>query len=224
MFVVNTLFIKPNELISQEKSLHIGFVTGLAVPNDKVSQFFNESSRYFDFDSIKAVGHFILDKAASMGYKICIKGRISLSDNIMFVPAIGIARFNEGRFIVEIPGVTNDSKIEVQTLSNVMAIGTGINGYLFKSFFSLYFTAELTYNYLAYSSDYVWTRNISIPIFATQFDNSHKLGYSFGGGIDMDLNLLSLNLEVKLNTLNIIKASSFEPTKNHFSITCGVIF
>jgi hypothetical protein len=34
--------------LKADNALHIGFVVGLAVPNDKVSQFYNESKHYFD--------------------------------------------------------------------------------------------------------------------------------------------------------------------------------
>ena len=204
-----------------ENKMHLGFSVGLAIPNEKVSQFFDDTKQRIQQNDTENWGKFLLETGTSIGYNIKIQGRIALSDNFLFVPAIGLSRFNEGVYDLVPLGI--DTIIgKTQSTANVVPISVGINGYLFKKFISPYLNADLCYNYIAYSYDIVWTDNLLLPI--TTSAAQHRLGYSLGAGIDIDFSLLSLNIEAKFNMINIIKYDSQEPTKQYFTFLLGVVF
>jgi hypothetical protein len=94
-----------------------------------------------------------------------LKGRLPLSENIDFVPSLGITRFNEGKYDIDIPIANNQiAHAEVQSATYVVSIGGGFSGYLLKKFIAPYITAELSYDYIHYTVDYVWRRNATIPL------------------------------------------------------------
>lgn len=210
------------------ESFRIGLNAGVAIPNENISQFSNEASERFNFDTISAFGDYILNTAASRGYSLSIKGRIELSDRIDLVPSIGITRFNEGLYDVVIP-VQIDGKdtllADVRSVANVVPIELGINAYLAREllgFIGVYGNASLSYNYLSYSCDYKWKDNIYLP-FKTTNSNS-RFGYSVGAGVDIDLYLITLNLGVSFHNINTVKGTDTEKAKNYGVFSVGVVF
>ncbi|MCL2039020.1 MAG: outer membrane beta-barrel protein [Bacteroidetes bacterium] len=207
--------------LNAENKLHIGLSVGLAIPNEKVSQFYDDARQRIEGKDIDTFGMFLLKTATNIGYNIQIQGRVSLSNNFTFVPTIGLSRFNEG--IYELVPLGIDTVIaKTQSTANIVPISVGINGHLFKKFISPYLNANLCYNYISYTYDIFWTNDISIPIATST--TQHRLGYSVGAGIDIDLSLVSLNLEAKFNSVNIIKYDNEEPTKQYFTFSLGIIF
>jgi opacity protein-like surface antigen len=206
--------------------MSIGFTSGLALPNDNVSQFFHQTTGLFQIDSVTTKpSKFLLDKATSIGYTLGVKGRIELAEKFDLTVGIGIARFNQGRYDLVVP-ILDTTVAQIQSTANVVPISVGINAYLLKSFISLYATGDVSYNYISYSYDYVWNNNLAIPILRPDngTDNDSRLGYGLGIGVDFDLNLFKLNLEVKFNSANIIGRSGDEKEKNYGTITLGIIF
>ena len=206
------------------KPLNIGFITGLALPNENVSQFFHQAKN-IPLDSV-TTGSYLLDKATSAGYIFCVKGRIELTKTFDLVAGIGLARFNEGRYDLTVPTAVvpaMDTTIaQIQSTSNVVPISVGINAYLLKSFIGLYATGDVNYNYISYSYDIVWKNAPSIPI--TRSENDSRLGYGFGVGLDLNLSLFKINLEAKFNSANIIGRVGDEQQKDYGTITLGIIF
>jgi len=203
------------------KPMNIGFTVGLALPNDNVSQFYNQVAAYIKTDSATTKpGRYILDKATSIGYTLSVKGRIELAERFDLALGIGIARFNQGQYDFIISNDTLSAKI--QSTSNIVPVSVGMNAYIVKSFINLYVMGDVSYNYISYSYDIVWNKKPSIPV--TNIENNSRLGYGFGFGIDFDLNLFKINLETKFNTANIIGRSGDEQQKNYGTITLGIIF
>ena len=219
--IILLIFIIAGKLNAENK-MHLGFSAGLAIPNENISRFFDDSRQHIQTVSIDGWGRYILDKATNIGYNIKMFGRISLSDNFIFVPSIGIARFNEGTYELVFPLGTDTHTAKTQSTANVVPISLGINGYLFKKFLSPYVNADLTYNYIAYSYDVVWRDNFAAPIVTST--TMSRLGYSIGAGIDIKLPLISLTIETKFNTINIIKHNDNEPTKINYTFSLGIIF
>jgi opacity protein-like surface antigen len=207
------------------KAMEFGISAGLALPNDNISQFFKQTKSEVVLDNtIKETGNYLLDKAASSGYIVEAKGRIGLGNNLDFVIGIGMARFNEGKYDLTVPGKSmNDSTIgQIQSTLNVVPITAGVNVYLFKSFVNLYATGDITYNYMSYSYDLIWKGAPGIPI--SNSENDARVGYGIGAGIDFDLILLKANFEAKFNCMNLIGRISDEKRKNYGTFTVGIIF
>lgn len=223
LIIISLLFIFAMNEIKAESQMHLGFSAGLAIPNEKVSQFFNDSKQFVPLDSIGVWGNYFLEKATSIGYKLKIYGRIDLSNNFTFVPSIGLSRFNEGKYDLIIPIATDTITAITQSTTNIVPISVGINGYLFRKFLSPYINVDLVYNYINYSCDIVLKESIAIPV-VLPAETMHRLGYSIGVGLDIDISLVSLNLEAKFNAANIIKYEDNEPQKNYFTFMLGIIF
>jgi opacity protein-like surface antigen len=211
--------------LAHSKSMNFGFTVGLALPNDNVSQFFNQAKN-ISVDS--AIGDYLLDKATSMGYILGIKGRIELAEHFDLALGIGMARFNQGRYNIVDPtggagGVLKDSVIaQIQSTSNVVPIAVGINAYLMKSLISLYAVGDVTYNYVSYSYDILLSDKVGIPI--SKSENDSRLGYGLGVGLDLDISLFKINFEAKFNSTNIIGRTGDEQQKNYGTLTLGIIF
>ena len=221
--IIFLLFIFTTSKVKTENSMHLGFSGGLAIPNDRVSQFYDDAKKYVQMDLVGTWGRYILDEATNTGYNFKVQARIDLSDNFTFVPSIGVSRFTDCFYDLVVPFSDTDTISAItQSTTNVVPISIGINGYLFKKFLSPYLSADLVYNYIAYSYDIIWNDNIALPI-ATSTSMS-RLGYSVGAGLDIDLYLVSLNVEAKFHTINIIKHNSYEPAKNYFTFLLGIIF
>ncbi|MDR0926478.1 MAG: outer membrane beta-barrel protein [Ignavibacteria bacterium] len=222
--ILTLLLILTTATLKSESSFHLGISAGLALPNDKISQFYNDTKQKMDADSLSSIGTYFKKTAADAGYTVNVKGHLRLSDNIEFTPSIGIIRFNEGEYGLEVPyeNKNDTAKAKVQSTTNIIPISLGLNAYLFRSFISLYGTANVCYNYTTYSYDVNWSNYPAVPISTSE--PISRLGYSVGGGIEFDLSIISLSFEATYNTHNIIGKSSEEPTKNYGMFTVGVIF
>jgi hypothetical protein len=217
----NSYQVKSNEV---RQGLRIGISAGLAIPNEQVTQFFDEARHEFSFDSLRNFGYFVKDKAVNVGYNFEIEGRIELSNHFTLVPSFGIARFSQGTYTVELPytEIGDTAHLLVKSTANIIPISVGLNGYLFKSIIGVYATANLAYNYISYSYDIGSDDYSAIPISTS--DAVSRLGYGFGAGVDISLGLVTLNLEAKFNSTNIIKMNSVEPSKNYGVFSVGVVF
>jgi opacity protein-like surface antigen len=207
--------------LAHSKPMNIGFTFGLALPNDNVSQFFNQTKQIVQLDSIRTEINYLLNKATDIGYILGLKGRIELGERFDLALGIGLARFNEGRYDLIVRDL--DTTIaQIQSTSNVVPIALGINAYIVKSFINLYAVGDVTYNYIGYSYDIIWKNNLGIPLSKPESDS--RLGYGLGAGLDFDLSLFKLNFEAKFNSANIIGRSGDEKQKNYGTLTLGIIF
>ena len=221
IIIVILILVVINNKANADNSMHLGFFGGLAIPNEKVSQFYDDAKKGIQLDTI-TWGKYFLEKAANIGYNLKMQGRIELTNNFIFVPSIGICRFSEGIYDLIVPFSNNDTAIATtQSTANIIPISVGINTYLFKKFLSPYINADLVYNYMSYSYDIVWNKNFALPIATST--TMHRLGYGIGAGLDINLSLISLNFETKFNVANIIKYDD-EPPKNYFTFLLGIIF
>lgn len=217
------IFIIPIIRLNAGNALHLGFSAGLAIPNAKVSQFFDEAKQNLEIKTLTILGDYILDKAANTGYSLKILGRLELSEHFTFVPSVGLLRFNEGLYDLVVPIENGDTAhAKAQSTANVVPISVGLNGYLFRGFLSPYVNVDLVYNFIKYSYDIFWYDDFAVPIYTSR--PLHRLGYSVGAGVDIDLALVSLNVEAKFSMINIIRYNEQEPTKDYFSLSVGIIF
>lgn len=219
--LIITLILLITIKVNAENKINIGINAGLAIPNEKVSQFFDNAKQIIDGKGYDTIANYILNTAANIGYNIQIQARMPLSNNFIFIPTIGITRFNEGIYDLVPLGI--DTIIaKAQSTTNIVPISIGFNTYLIKKFISPYINANLCYNYIAYSYDIAWVKDLTIPISTS--NAIHRLGYSIGTGIDIDLSLISVNIEAKFSNINIIKYDDNEPNKQYFTFSLGIIF
>lgn len=198
--------------------MSFGFQVGLSTPSDKIADVYNRKT--IGLDSGK-VGDFF-DNGMKSGYNIGVKIRLPLSDNFTFVGGFSYNKFPESEITVKYPTTTAkmDSVILTST-TNIVPINAGINIYLFKSFLAPYISADLTYNYISSSLDYKYTK-ISIPL--SKSEANSRMGFSVGAGMDLNLKLITVNLEGKYHYLNLIGKEDAEAEKSYFTLCAGIYF
>jgi len=209
--------------------IDIGFYVGLSTPNDEFNNVFNKDNITFA-DSTKSTGEILRD-ATNSGYHFAMKVRFDLSEDFNLITGVGFHRFPESALTLDNP--TNEDSYSFKTVQNVVPFSLGINYYLINSsVFGFYLNTDATYNYVVTTTDYVLSEDApSLPLeLLGGFNNGQKadtkgtLGFSFGGGIDFDLQLILLNIDIKFNMLNLVGKDDGEQAKNYFSLGLGFYF
>ncbi len=193
-------------------SLQIGVNIGLSTPNNELNNIYNSSS-------IQNVGNFVR-QGTKLGYHVGIRGRLNLSDNLMFVGGIAYHKFPQTSISIFNPSSPNDT-ITLSVTENVIPITAGVNYYIIKQFIGLYGVGELSYNYISSSVDAQYG---SIPVQLSKSPTDSRIGFGIGAGMDLDVKLVTLNLEAKYNMINLIGQKAGEQSKAFVSVALGVFF
>jgi len=194
----------------------IGFFIGLATPNDQINDVYN-SDKLAEIST----GN-LYREATTSGFDIGVRLRMPINDNIILTGILGWSRFPQTK--IEIKDPTNTSGPALATLNtsqNVVPIGAGINFYPFKSHVAVYATGEVTYNYIYNSVELEGGSSFNLSNTSPAYN---RIGAGFGAGIDLDIELILLNLEVKYNFANLIGTTADEKAKNYLTVNVGVFF
>ncbi len=193
------------------RAVDLGIYAGLSAPNDEI----NNVMKWNDNTTIKK---FIREGAAA-GYHIGIKTRIPLSEDFIFRGGIAYHSFPKTQLLLE-----GYPDVQINTSQNIIPISAGMNFYFVKSIVGVYAAAELSYNYISSSINYVEEGAIvGIPMEET--DPINTVGFALGAGVDFDLKLVTLNLEAKYSRANLVGGSDeFANPINYFSLSLGVLF
>jgi hypothetical protein len=199
----------------------IGFKVGLATPNKNINDVYNKDLLDVDRNNQDTVASW-LRESADLGYFIGINLRFSLKDNIQFTGGLGLNRFPETESAVTHPSNPSDTILILSETTNIVPVSVGVNYYLVRSFLGLYALGELQYNYIMSNVDVNYVKeNINFPMEPTPSYN--RIGAAIGAGIDLDIQVLTLNLEAKYNISNL-NQSEGEESKNYLNVTLGVYF
>ncbi len=212
---------------ARSNNIEFEFFGGLSIPNDEVSKFFNADTISARIDSLEGIGNFITNTATTMGYHLGIKARFEL--NKRFLMNIGIAyhRFNSGKYEIIVRDTVKSTKMDtaaVRSTPSMIPIFAGINAYIVRSnFISFYGVADLSYNMMNTSVDITDWGSIKSLGGIDDDETASRLGAGLGAGLDIDVKLLTVNLEFKYNWMNIIGKSAGESSRNYAGISLGVI-
>ncbi|MDQ1266927.1 MAG: b-brl protein [Bacteroidota bacterium] len=220
IFLVSCIFFIPIfSAIDAQAEFHIGFNLGLSTPNDKINDVYNGEK--LSWDSLS--NNNVLHESIKSGYHIGMRLRLPLDEDgsYTFIGGIAFHRFPESNIIIINPK-DNTPLATLKTMQNVVPITVGINAYLFKSILGLYVNGELTYNYIANSVDI--DSEISVPFKYSLSPSDSRVGFGLGAGFDMNLKLITLNLEARYNMINLIGRETDEGTKSYLSLSFGVFF
>lgn len=191
-----------------------GFYFGLSTPNDQINNVYNSSK-------LDNGVYDMFREGTKLGYHVGAKIRVGMSDNLFFVGGIAYHKFPQTTIDVKDP-TRNDTVIAtLQTSQNVIPITAGVNFFLIKQFIGLYAVGELTYNYVSSSVDY---NQGSIPLSISKSPTDSRIGFGLGAGSDFDIKLITLNLEIKYNYINLIGQKAGEESKAFVSVSLGAIF
>ncbi|MBI3260367.1 MAG: outer membrane beta-barrel protein [Ignavibacteriae bacterium] len=196
----------------------IGFYTGLSTPSEQINNVYNTDSLMAD----NFIGR-MKRNAVNLGYHVGVRLRFALGDDLVFMGGLSLTRFPQSKIYVSVPNGTQGDSIRatLTTTQNVIPIGVGLNYYLTRKVLGIYGIGELTYNYLTNSIDAEYN-GAPIPL-----DNSptyNRVGFGLGAGMDIDLKLLTLNLEGKYNLVNFIGSEDGEKSKSFVTLSIGVYF
>lgn len=194
---------------------NVGFYFGLSTPNDQINNVYNSN----DYTTKSGIVNFIRGGMSS-GYHIGAIGRFDLSDDFSIVGGIAWHKFPQTKIDVTDP-TTGDTVASLETSQNIIPINVGVNYYLLRTIVGVYGTGQLTYNYISNSVDYNYK---NVPISLNQSPTDNRVGFGLGAGVDIDVVLMTLNLEAKYNIVNLIGKKTDEPTKSYFSLSLGVLF
>jgi hypothetical protein len=201
---------------SNAKSAGFGFVFGLSTPNDQVNNVYNGNP----FSSVDSLKNWFKGGLSS-GFHIGVKARFGMSDNLTFVGGIAWHRFPESQINIK---STTSENISINITENIIPISAGVNLYLVKSIIGLYGVGELTYNYISSNAEVNTPNGYSLPIIPKPNPKDSRVGFGLGIGADLDVKIITLNLEGKYNIANLIGAASDEKTKAYFSLSLGAFF
>ena len=162
----------------------------------------------------------IIREGMSTGYHVGAELRYSLSDNFMFTGNVGWQKFPESNLDVINPD-NGDTLAHLTSVQNIIPITAGVNFYLLHSIVGIYGVGELSYNYLYSSIDAQYG---DVPVQIDESAKTSRVGFGIGAGLDFDISLATLNLELKYNIANLIGKETGEKDKNYLSISLGVLF
>lgn len=222
--VVLLLLINFSLLAESGGSLEFGFIGGLSIPNENMSDFFNVENVNIEVDSLKSIGTFITNSAADKGYHLGVRLSTDITSNIYIYGAITFHRFNKGSYKLAVSNeeLSDTVLASFQATTNIVPITVGINAYLMRKTIGIYLTGDLTYNFISTSVDYEVKKKITLPIYLDR--TISRPGCGIGAGIDFDLSLFLLAVEAKYNLTNLVGREDGEPKKNYISVSLGVTF
>lgn len=196
--------------------IDLGLQVGLSTPNDQINNIYNKDVLEWE----NSISRFIRE-GAEMGYNVGVKARFSLSQNYKFYGGLTYHIFPGSNILISNP---DDPKAPpVQNLyanQTVLSLGAGLNLYLLKTFFQLYGTADLQYNYLRSSVDFKY-QNVLVPLSSSP--SYSRVGIGFGAGMDIDFSMFVINLEGKYNIANLIGQEDGEKMKSYFTL-CACVY
>lgn len=201
-----------------------GFVAGLATPNDQIANIYNSDQWDYTVSESNGIGNFITN-GMNTGYTIGAKLRIKMSDNVNFFGGIGWNRFPQTTLELRDPQRNDTLLATFKTTTNIVPISAGVDYYIANDvlgLFSIYGVGELAYNYISNSVDYKTESGVDVPITLNPSDS--RMGFGVGAGFDINLKLVTLNLEAKYNYLNLIGKTNDEGNKDYLTVTAGIFF
>lgn len=195
-----------------------GLHIGLATPSEKVNQVYNT-----DLITASNLTGILMREAASSGYMLSAKLRQSIDQQFWFTGGISLARFPESTIPIVNQANPLDTLVTISTVQNVVPIHAGLLYQFNRGLVSFYVVGDLTYNYLMNSVDVVTKNNQTFPL-PPEDETVTRIGYGIGAGLDVNLKIVTANIEAKMNTINFIGKESNENNKSYFSLTLGVYF
>jgi hypothetical protein len=204
-----------SELYSQTS---IGFYTGLSTPSEQINNVYN--SEFLTAENF--IGRMKRD-AAALGYHVGGRLRFALGDELVFIGGLSLSRFPQSKIYVSVPTGTGGDTIRATLTStqNIIPIAVGLNYYLTRKVFGVYATGELTYNYLTNSIDAEFQ---GTPIPLDRSPTYNRVGFGLGIGTDIDIKIVTLNLEAKYNLVNFIGNETNEKSKSYITLGLGIYF
>lgn len=196
--------------------LDFGIKLGLSTPNDEISNVFNADR--LQIDSLN--GDLLLG-AMSSGYHLGARVRFNLPlSDLSVVGGIGFHRFPQTNSNITI----GQDTYEFGTSLNIIPITLDAQYQLFDlKLVKFYVQGGLSMNQIVYSVDY---NNIPIPLQSDipSSGTDNRFGVGFGGGFDISLALLSINVYADYSITNMINADENEESKRFLALGVGVWF
>ncbi len=209
--IILILFLAAMILPVKSYSTDLGFKVGLSTPN-------NEMNNVYNSNSLSDIGDFIR-KGAELGYHIGVQARLGLSDDFKFIGGIAWHRFPQSKIEV-IDHETKKSIATLSTVQNLYPISAGVDYYLLnKELLGVYATGTIDYVYITNTVDVMYN---NVPLNLSKSPTYSRVGFGVGAGVDFNIKILLLNLELKYNIANLIGKDKGEETKSYFTASLGV--
>lgn len=221
ILIASMLFFAVNKTYAAG-GVEFGLFGGLSVPNDKAADIFDPKK--ISVDNIQN-GKWTTE-AASAGYHIGAKVKISLANDIKLVLGAAFHRFNESTIIIKDPTNPDVILVSLFTTQNVIPISAGLDYAIINAkVVDLYLSGELDYNAISYTTD-VNYGGIGVPQTNPFTDPAaqSRVGFGLGVGTNLNLQILKVNLEAKYHYMNMIGKEDGEADKNFIAVSLGVYF
>ena len=208
---------------SAYSQIDIGLRLGLSTPNDRINDVYNSSnlkfSKIIDGNYTDVYGD-LKREGTKSGYHIGMVGRVSLSDDFVFVGGLTYHKFPLTELKVEDIESTEDIENAVyEANQSYITLNAGVNYYFLELIVDVYGVGELQYNYLSSDVNLIDGIDLFPP---TMNPTDSRVGAGLGLGVDLDLKLVTLNLEGKYNFANLVGMEDTESSKNYFSLSLCV--
>lgn len=207
------LLVLHSELKAQTS---FGFYGGLSTPSEQISNVYNSDS----LKTENVVGT-LKRSAANTGYHVGARLRLGLGEDLVFIGGISLSRFPSSKIDIVVPNGTDTIRTTLTSTQNIIPIAVGVNYYLTKKLIGVYAIGELSYNYLTNSIDGT-IQGVNFPLDRSPTYN--RVGFGLGAGMDIDLKLLTLNVEGKYNLVNFIGSEEGEKSKSFVTLSVGIYF
>ncbi|HRP02360.1 MAG TPA: hypothetical protein PLE30_06910 [Candidatus Kapabacteria bacterium] len=210
------LLLNCNLLLSQTTGF--SFLVGPSFPNSEVTELFpNRIIETTDTSYSKLFANY---NNPNIGYNISIRGGISLSEMADFYGGLGLHKFKVSTIELNTLNINNTiGSMEMTT--TVFPISAGINYYIFRNKFGVYFNGTLDYNYSIYNLDKIDSKYI---LKLSKSTASSSLGFTLGIGTALELGKAAWIIEVDYATINFLQNSTNNVSKNIISLKTGLKF
>lgn len=221
IIIASMLFFAVNKIYAAS-GIEFGLFGGVSVPSEKASAIF-DPNKILSIDSLKKGTP--LSDAASAGYHIGAKLKISLASDIKLVVGAAFHRFNESSIIIKDPTNPEKTLVSLFTTQNVIPISAGLDYTLFSAkLLDLYTSVELDYNAVSYTTDVNFPGIGGVPQTNPFEGTQSRVGFGLGVGTNVNLQILKVNLEAKYHYMNLIGKEDGEADKNFIAVSLGVYF
>lgn len=209
--------------------LKFGIQAGISTPNDQINNVYNrENLNLFITDNgstdTSTVG--LLQEGLSNGYHLNAQLRISLSNDFSLIGTFGFHTFPEAITVVDLP--ENVGSVTLNTTQRILPVTAGLMYHFLEiSILEFYVRGETQVNYIAYQTQFNFqvAQGVEVGLPIADTGSVMRLGAGLGGGIDFDLKLIRLNLDIRYNMANLLLTEeSGEEAKNFLSLGVGVLF
>jgi hypothetical protein len=211
------LFMLCNSIVKSKES-NFFVLGGLSLPNNEISNFFNNSVITTNDTTVSELNG-VFD-SSKPGYNIAIKLTLELSDVAFFYGGFGIQKFPENRILLYEPNTTKSAG-EINVTTTIYPISAGIHYFIFKNSFDLYSICDLSYNLISNS---VNTQNSKYDLPLGKNPSESRLGFGLGIGTIINLGQCGLVIEGIYNNLNFIGKSLQEQNKTLITLRAGFSF